>query len=95
MKELNTFQRQFMQEIAAIQEETVQIALVEKGDNSLKTDYYNITAETIIHIMELLDGYRNSDMGTISITCEKNGEQLKNNPYIELHDAVCNYLKGI
>ena len=27
MKELNTFQRQFMQEIAAIQEETVQIAL--------------------------------------------------------------------
>ena len=95
MKELNTFQRWFMQEMAAIQEETAQIALAEKGDDSLKTDYYNITAETIIRIMELLDGYRNDDMCKINITCEKNGEQLKDNPYIELHDVVCDYLKGI
>ena len=43
MKELNTFQKQFMQEIAAIQEETVQITLAENSDNSLQSDYYNIT----------------------------------------------------
>ena len=93
MKELNTFQKQFMQEIAAIQEETVQIALAENNDNSLQSDYYNITAETIIRIMELLDGYRSSDMGKVNITCEKTGDRLKNSPYIELHDVVCDYLK--
>ena len=95
MKELNAFQKKFMQEIADIQEETVQIALAENGDDSLQSDYYNITAEIIIRIMELLDGYRNDDMCKINIICEKNGEQLKDNPYIELHDVVCDYLKGI
>ena len=79
--------------IADIQEETVQIALAENGDDSLQSDYYNITAETIIRIMELLDGYRSSDMGKVNITCEKTGEHLKNSPYIELHDVVCDYLK--
>ena len=79
--------------MAAIQEETVQIALAENSDNSLQSDYYNIPAETIIHIMELLDGYRNSNIGEVNITCEKTGEHLKNSPCIELHDVVCDYLK--
>ena len=70
-----------------------QIALAENSDNSLQSDYYNITAETIIRIMELLDGYRSSDMGKVNITCKKTGEHLKNSPYIELHDVVCDYLK--
>ena len=95
MKKLNGFQEKFMQEIAAIQEETVQIALDANGEDSLQSDYYSITAETIIRIMELLDGYRSSDTGKMNITCEKTGERLKNNPYIELHDVVCDYLKGI
>ncbi len=93
MKELNTFQKKFMQEIADIQEEPVQIALAENGDDSLQSDYYNITAETIIRIMELLDGYRSSNIGEVNITCEKTGDRLKNSPYIELHDVVCDYLK--
>ena len=93
MKELNTFQKKFMQEIADIQEETVQVAIAENGDDFLQSDYYNITAETIIRIMELLGGYRSSDMGKVNITCEKTGEYLKNSPYIELHDVVCDYLK--
>ena len=85
--------KKFMQEIADIQEETVQIALAENGDDSLQSDYYNITAETIISIMELLDGYRSSDIGKVNITCEKTGDRLKNSPYIELHDVMCDYLK--
>ena len=93
MKNLNEFQEKFMQEIAAIQEETVQIALAANGEDSLQSDYYSITAETIIRIMELLDGYRSSDMGKVNITCEKTGDRLKNSPYIELHDVVCDYLK--
>ena len=43
--------------------------------------------------MELLDVYRSSDMGKVNITCEKTGDRLKNSPYIELHDVVCDYLK--
>lgn len=44
--------------------------------------------------MENIDGYGNSKIGRLKVTCEKTGESLKDNPYIELHDMVCNYLKG-
>ncbi len=44
--------------------------------------------------MEMIDGYRNQKMGRLTVTCEKSGDRLKDDPYIELHDIVCNYLKG-
>ena len=44
---------------------------------------------------ELIDGYCNQKIGKLKVTCEKSGESLKDNPHIELHDMVCNYLKGV
>ncbi|MDE7252758.1 MAG: hypothetical protein K2O32_07445 [Acetatifactor sp.] len=47
--------------------------------------------------MELIDGYGNNghDMGRLNVVCEKTGEKLKENPFIELHDVVCDYLKEL
>ena len=93
MDKLNKFQREFLETLAIIQESCVQTAL-EQDDELLKGKYYEITSEVIIRIMELIDGYCNQNIGKLKVTCEKSGESLKDTPYIELHDIVCNYLKG-
>ena len=41
-----------------------------------------------------IDGYREQNIGRLKVTSETTGESLKDAPYIELHDIVCNYLKG-
>lgn len=91
---MNEFQREFLETLADIQEHCVQTALEQNSDELLKDKYYDITSEIIIRIMEIIDGYYNQNIGKLKVTCEKSGENLKDNPYIELHDIVCNYLKG-
>lgn len=91
---LNEFQREFLETLADIQENCVQEALCQNSDEPLEDKYYDITSEVIIRIMEIIDGYYNQNIGKLKVTCEKSGESLKDNPYIELHDMVCNYLKG-
>ena len=94
MNDLNEFQKAFMETLANIQETCVQTALSQNGNQSLEDKYYDITSDIIIKIMESIDGYDNSKIGRLNVICEKTGERLKDNPYIELHDMVCNYLKG-
>lgn len=91
---LNGFQREFLKTLADIQEGCVQTALGQDDDELIKGKYYEITSEVIIRIMEIIDGYWNQNIGKLNVTCEKSGESLKAAPYIELHDIVCNYLKG-
>lgn len=95
MNNLNRFQREFMETLADIQESCVQTALSQNDNQSLEDKYYNITSSIIIRIMENIDGYSNRNIGRLKVTCEKSGESLKDNPYIELHDVVCNFLKGV
>ena len=95
MSELNAFQSEFMQTLAAIQEECVQISLCQNQKSEfLEATLYDVTAGVIIGIMNLIDGYANTDIGKLSVICEKSRACLKENPYIELHDTVCSYLKG-
>lgn len=91
---LNGFQREFLGTLADIQEYCVQVALGQNDEERLKDKYYDITSEVIIRIMEVIDGYCNQNIGKLKVICEKSGERLKDNPYIELHDMVCDYLKG-
>lgn len=94
MDKLNEFQREFLETLADIQESCVKTAL-EQDDNALTEGrYYEITSEVIIRIMEVIDGYCNRTIGKLKVTSEKTGESLKDTPYIELHDIVCNYLRG-
>ena len=91
---LNDFQREFLKTLADIQESCVQTALEQEDDEGMREKYYEITAEVIIRVMEILDGYGNQAVGKLRITCENSGESLKDTPYIELHDIVCGYLRG-
>lgn len=94
MNNLNEFQQNFMKVLSDIQETCVQQMILNQNDNqSLQDKYYDITSEVIIRIMEIIDGYDNYNIGRLKVICEKSGEELKNNPYIELHDMICDYLK--
>lgn len=95
MKELNAFQIQFMKSVADIQKQSVASALYGKQDRILREEeLYALTSEVIYRMMELLDGYGNhSAMGKLDIICGKTGERLKEKPFIELHDVVCDYIK--
>jgi len=95
MNKLNEFQKEFMESISKIQEETVQIALLKSENTFLESNYYEITSEVIVRIMELFDGYGNQNIGKLKVSCEKSDNLLKENPHIELHDVVCEYLKFI
>lgn len=86
---LNGFQREFLETLSDIQESCVQTALEQDDDELLKGKYYEITSDTIIRIMEIIDGYCNQNIGKLKVICEKSGESLKDIPYIELHDIVC------
>ena len=93
--ELNLLQKEFLETISSIQERCVQIALCQNNsDISLEDKFYDITAQVIIDIMTVLDGYSNDKIGRLKIYSEKTGGSLKDSPYIELHDIVCDYLKG-
>ncbi len=95
MQELNVFQIQFMKSIADVQEQCVLDALYGKYDfPSREEELYALTSEVICRIMELIDGYGPLDAGKLDIVCERTAERLKENPFIELHDVVCDYIKG-
>ena len=93
MRELNKFQKEFMETLASIQEVCVQGALCQKYEKqSLEDRFYDLTSNVIVDIMEVIDGYNNSNIGKLNVICEKTGECLKDEPFIELHDVVCEYL---
>lgn len=94
MKELNVFQIQFMKAIADVQERCVIDALYGKHNYASKEEeMYAITSDVIYQIIELIDGYGHSDLGKLDIICEKTRERLQENPFVELHDIVCDYIK--
>ena len=95
MEGFNSMQREFLEQLAGIQEAGVQTALCRKRDCPLEDRFYEITADVIIQILEIFDGYAGMKSGGLHIVCEKTGEPLKKNPSIELHDAAAGYLKGL
>ena len=90
---LNNFQREFLKTLADIQESCVQTALEQEDDEEMREKHYGITSELITRMMEVIDGYGNQAVGKLRLTCENSGESLKDTPYTELHDIVCDYLK--
>lgn len=89
MEKLNQFQKEFMEMLAEIQDTCVQIALCQQKD-CLEDMLYDVTADVIIAIMESIDGY-----GKLDFICKNTGQTLKENPSIELHDIVCEYIKRV
>lgn len=46
-----------------------------------------------LRILELMDGYGNYSIGKMDIRNTASGESLKDDPYIELHDAVDDFIR--
>ena len=47
----------------------------------------------IYRILELMDGYGNYSIGKMDIRNTVSEESLKDDPYIELHDAVADFIR--
>lgn len=89
MKELNNFQKEFMKRMAYIQDTCVQIALCQNNDKkNLEEILYDVAGNVIIEVMTEIDGYGDRSIGRLNVTCNKTGENLKDSPYIELHDSM-------
>lgn len=95
----NDYQNSFLQFIADMQETRVDITL---GQYKLyeHEDYEKIrkllldaTHGMIVDIMEMIDGYSSFTSDKMDIINTKTGKRLKTDPFIELHDDVCDYIK--
>ena len=93
MIKLNDFQKKFFQALAKIQHEVVQIGLIEYAQITDKEKLFkNITYDVIYEIMELIDGYNDKFKDKI-ILVDKDFSNIKENPKIQLHDAIVDHLK--
>lgn len=94
MKDINPFQLQFMQALSEIQERCVVTALYGKqAHSSREEEFYALASDVIYRVMELLDGYGPLDVGRLDVLCERTGQHLKEDPFIELHDVLCEFVK--
>lgn len=90
---MNDFQIEFMQHLSLIQERNVQIALLKHSNiENLEDILYETTFDLITDILTLADGYDSSFKYKIKILNEDN-KNIKENPFIELHDKNEEYLK--
>jgi hypothetical protein len=91
--ELNLFQKAILKSIALEQEEAVQIALSKyKDGDDIENLLYDTTGELIAGIMTLIDGYVDSNI-ELDIIDRNNGIKLKENPFIELHVKIVDFIK--
>lgn len=83
-------QKAFFNEIKAIQDVAVNLALSKKDSYEKTEDMLkDVTYEAIYRIMELLDGYR-ADTIKCNLVNTKTGSIL--NEHIEMHDLCADFL---
>jgi hypothetical protein len=93
ISEMNIFQKTILNAIALEQEEAVQIALSKyKVGDDIENLLYDTTGELIAGIMALIDGYIDDNL-QLDIIDRNSGIKLKENPFIELHDKIVEFIK--
>lgn len=93
ISKLNPFQESILNAIALEQEQVVQIALCNyKNGDDIENLLYDTTGELIAGIMTLIDGYVDNNI-QLDIIDRNNGTKLKENPFIELHDKIIDFIK--
>lgn len=89
----NTFQDKFLRYISDIQDIEVQIVFSKyKKGNKVENLLLDVTYNVISDIMTLIDGYY-GDNNRLEIINVVTGDRLKENPFIELYDSICDYIK--
>ena len=78
----------FFQELKIIQEQAVNVNIYQS--NLTKEELlFNVSYDTLVLMMELLDGYRNMNL---ELSDKESKEVLNKN--IQLHDGVTDFLKS-
>lgn len=93
---MNDRQRKFLEHIAAIQENCVESCLIEHNrqeDKETKSMLYDATYNITARIMEMIDGCSEYSSDRHDIINTITGEHLKENPFIELHDQLEEFMK--
>lgn len=89
----NKFQHKFFKYISDIQDDEVQIALSKyKNGDDIESLLLDVTYNVIVEIMTMIDGYYR-DSTRLDVINTETGDKLKENPFIELHDSICDYIK--
>ena len=78
----------FLQELKIIQEQAVNMNL-HQSDLTKEELLFNVSYDTLVLMMELLDGYRNMNLELFD---KESKEVLNGN--IQLHDRVSDFLKS-
>ena len=78
----------FFQELKIIQEQAVNMN-IHQSDLTKEELLFNVSYDTLVLMMELLDGYRNMNL---ELSDKESKEVLNKN--IQLHDGVTNFLKS-
>lgn len=91
---MNDYQKEFFSYLAEFQERSVQIAMsnYKEGDD-IENLLYDTTYELLADVLTLIDGYSAFSKDKLDIVNQRTGQGIKNDPFIELHDCVCGYLK--
>ena len=90
---MRSFHKNFFENIANIQYTEVCVAMLNFKNNDIENLLYDTTFEVIVEIMTLIDGYGSFNNEKMDIINCSTGIGLKQNPFIELHDCVCDYIK--
>ncbi|EFO55064.1 hypothetical protein SIN_0220 [Streptococcus infantis SK1302] len=78
----------FFQELKIIQEQAVNMN-IHQSDLTKEELLFNVSHDTLVLVMELLDGYRNMNL---ELSDKESKEVLNGN--IQLHDRVVDFLKS-
>ena len=96
---MNDYQKDFLQYIADMQETRVEITLGQhklyehEECDKIRELLYDATHGMIYDIMEMIDGYSTFAEDKLDIINTRTGKCLKKEPFIELHDAVCEFIR--
>ena len=78
----------FLQELKIIQEQAVNMN-IHQSDLTKEELLFNVSHDTLVLMMELLDGYRNMNL---ELSDKESKEVLNKN--IQLHDGIVDFLKS-
>ena len=78
----------FLQELQIIQEQAVNMN-IHQSDLTKEELLFNVSYDTLVLTMELLDGYRNM---SLELSGKESKEVLNKN--IQLHDGITDFLKS-
>ena len=78
----------FLQELKIIQEQAVNMN-IHQSDLTKEELLFNVSHDTLVLVMELLDGYRNMNL---ELSDKESKEVLNKN--IQLHDGLVDFLKS-